>query len=225
MYDVNTKLSEANEIIKNEHKILYKLIMKDSYTNRLKDTSEWYETDYFRNYIIEVYLSDYEVEEKVGELSFTEIDINSIDFHGRDRLDMFDAISQEKYELGYFLENSSKLKDFYEECSSIIYIDEILFNKTIRGNGIAHNVLNEITDVIEWFLNYTPDFIVLNSCPFEYADENRHLEESDEQDLVNKYNKGMLELRRKLNKLYLNCAFNEDKCNYFEHTYFYKKFN
>ena len=81
----------------------------------------------------------------------------------------------------------------------------------MRNKGIAHRVLKQIEDIIDWYLGIEPDIIIFKSFPIEVEikdkDSNRNTEEFDS-------------ANKKLNKLYKNCGFKciENLGSY----YFYK---
>lgn len=215
MYDVNRELEDLEYLLEDDFKLSY--ILSDT-SIRCEDefSEDWYDESYFHHdYVLKIEAYGSEICECVGEMSLKLFKTSLMDCLGQNRFDVFDSIDDEYSDLGFLLENNNKLKGAYEDADYVLYLEKLFVNKSIRNKGIAHKVLSQIYDIIDWYLEIFPDIVILKSYPIETKMEHAYKDKETEE-YYNEFN----EVSYKLNKLYSDCDFNIVKDN--DSYYFYK---
>lgn len=215
MYDVNKPISDLECLLEEGFSLSY--VLNDISMiceNEFKGNTHA-EEYFYHDYVLRIYANSECVHECVGEVEFKLFNTSSMDMLGETRFDIFDSIDAECSELGSILEYDNRLKDEYENAYCVLYIEKLLINKNIRNNGIAHRVLSQIYDIVDWYLSITPNILIFKSFPIEveidYDVDGRESKKS-----IAYFNK----MSDKLNKLYLECGFEYIKDD--DSTYFYK---
>lgn len=214
MYDVNSVIEDVDLIVEEginlefELKCHYKLGEEVFKAQRLSDY------DYYKSYTLDIYAGSLDISVKVGELTFKIFDIWKINYYGEEKINIFDSIDQDSYEIGKVLELNDKLKEVYDDCSKVLYIERLFINKSIRNNGIAHNIMENFDSIIDCYLEITPEIVIFKSYPIESK-----VAKLEGVSKVEKLEK-IKEQQTNLNKLYLECGFNMITMR--EDYYFYR---
>ena len=170
MYDANESIDNLENFLKYGFELNYNLI-DESIRWENEFFNKNYSDDYFYHQYclnINAYYQNEDVGEGecIGEMELKLFNVGLMDFEGTNRFSVFDDINVELSELRSILESAKELKDRYKDSSYVLYIQRLLINKGIRNKGIAHRVLSQIENIIDWYLEIVPDIIYKN-CGFE----------------------------------------------------------